>query len=215
LNTPLAAVIGFLLLIGTSASHEIPEAPPNYNPNGPDQDCTDFAQPFALPLGDDDPHELDTDQDRVACEGPTPVERTSVYVVAAAGIAALVGSVLVAVQAVRRAKVRQRTESLDDQIERYSEHLQEAALLAQSMESQIVRRRATIAELEEELERVRTLLELDREKANAIAAVLEQGQNEREKRSLRINVIVSAMSAILTLLAAPLVERILDRLASG
>jgi hypothetical protein len=183
-----------------------------------DLDCVDFATQAdaqaEFERDRSDPHDLDVDGDGVACEGtPIPVPSRNQFLaylgVAVALLGFLIAFLLVALQ---RSSVlhRQPEPDLRDRIKQLSANLSTAAAAISAIEQEVQARQQLVAELEEDAERAEVLARLHESEVQAVAQTLQMELRGTERRSLRLNLLLSFGSFVAGSIASILISTYID-----
>ena len=176
-----------------------------------DLDCADFASQAdaqaEFQRDRSDPHGLDPDGDGIACESIVPSRNQFlVYIAAAVGLLGL----LVAIQQlwlVRRDALRKEGEpDLRDRIKQLSTSLNTAATAISAIEQEVQARQRLVVQLEEDAERAEALARLHENEVQAVVQTLQLEFRGSERRSLRLNFLLSAVFLIVGSIASWLIS---------
>ena len=181
-----------------------------------DLDCADFASQAdaqaELQRDRSDPHGLDPDGDGVACEsGPVPSRNQFLaYIVAAAGLLGIL--VALRVWWLQRNPVlhREGEPDLRDRIKQLSTNLSTAATAISAIEQEVQARQQLVVQLEEDAERAEALARLHENEVQAVVQTLQVEFRGVERRSLRLNLLLSFGSFIAGSIASILISTYID-----
>jgi hypothetical protein len=181
-----------------------------------DLDCADFASQAdaqaELQRDRSDPHGLDPDGDGVACEsGPVPSRNQFLaYIVAAAGLLGIL--VALRVWWLQRNPVlhREGEPDLRDRIKQLSTNLSTAATAISAIEQEVQARQQLVVQLEEDAERAEALARLHENEVQAVVQTLQVEFRGVERRSPRLNLLLSFGSFIAGSIASILISTYID-----
>jgi hypothetical protein len=184
-----------------------------------DLDCADFATQAdaqaEFERDKSDPHGLDPDGDGVACEsgGPVPVPSPNqflVYLAVAVALLGLLGAFLQFWLQRNLASQRRREPDLRDRIKHLSANLSTAAAAISAIEREVQARQQLVAQLEEDAERAEVLARLHQSELEAVVQTLQVEFRGAERRSFRLNLLLSLGFFIAGSIASILIGTYID-----
>jgi len=168
-----------------------------------DLDCADFAtQADAQAVFDrdrSDPHGLDPDGDGVACESAGPIPSRNQFLAYAVAAVGLLGILVPFLWFwLRRNPVlpREQEPDLRDRINQLSTNLNTAATAISAIEQEVQARQQLVAQLEEDAKRAEVLARLHESEVRAVVQTLQVELRGAERRSFRLNLLLSVGSFI-------------------
>jgi hypothetical protein len=180
-----------------------------------DLDCADFPNRLLaqaeLERDPSDPHGLDPDGDGVACESAIPSRN---QLLAYVGVAVGLFGILLAFWFLRlqRNSVLQRQDEPDlrDRIKQLSTNLSTAAAAISAIEQEVKARQHLVSQLKADAERAEALARLHENEVQAVVQTLQAEFRGAERRSFRLNLLLSFGSFIAGSIASILISTYVD-----
>jgi Excalibur calcium-binding domain len=176
-----------------------------------DLDCADFASQAdaqaEFQRDPSDPHGLDPDGDGTACESIVPSrDQFLVYIAAAIVLLGLLAALQLWWLARRGALRKEGEPDLRDRIKQLSTSLNTAASAISAIEQEVQARQQLVAQLEEDAERAEALARLHECEVQAVVQTLQLEFRRSERRSLRLNLLLSTVFFIAGSIASWLIS---------
>jgi hypothetical protein len=181
-----------------------------------DLDCVDFATQAdaqaEFERDRSDPHDLDIDGDGVACEsgGPIPVPSRNQFLAYLGAAVGLLGILVVSWLLWLQRLHRQREPDLRDRVKQLSANLSTAATAISAIEQEVQARQQLVAQLEEDAERAEALARLHESEVQAVVQTLQVEFRGAERRSFRLNLLLSLGSFVAGSIASILISTYID-----